>query len=233
MRGRADKPSKLLQVYVDDFCYAATQSRDGTHIPTIRRAAIHGIEAVFPPPAITNHKDGKEPISASKLLKGDGNFESKKDMIGFSFDGIKRTVHLPPKKAAAYILHQRNSPSPAPEIGPAQDPSRCGGKTSTRIHYSTRSTRILHADQCSDEGISEADHLGRKVGSQSSIGRSVHPPTHPGLTANACQRIGSGHAAICGIPRCGSRRSGRSMVLADRQHVPDSMASWIPARHHL
>jgi len=103
MRGRADKPSKLLQVYVDDFCYAATQSRDGTHIPTIRRAAIHGIEAVFPPPAITNHKDGKEPISASKLLKGDGNFESKKDMIGFSFDGIKRTVHLPPKKAAAYI----------------------------------------------------------------------------------------------------------------------------------
>lgn len=103
MRGRDNKPSKLLQVYVDDFCYAATQSRDGTHIPTIRRAAIHGIEAVFPPPAITNHKDGKEPISESKLLKGDGNFESKKDMIGFSFDGIKRTVHLPPKKAAAYI----------------------------------------------------------------------------------------------------------------------------------
>jgi len=88
---------------VDNFCYAATQSKDGTHIPTIRRAAIHGIEAVFPPPAITNHKDGKEPIPASKLLKGDGKFESKKDIIGFSFDGIKRTVHLLPQKAAAYI----------------------------------------------------------------------------------------------------------------------------------
>jgi hypothetical protein len=36
-------------------------------------------------------------------MKGDGNFESKKDMIGFRFDGIKRTVHLPPEKAAAYI----------------------------------------------------------------------------------------------------------------------------------
>ena len=103
MRGRADAPSKLLQVYVDDFCYAATQSKDGDHIPTIRRAAIHGIKAVFPPPAITKHKDGKEPISVSKLKKGDGNFESKKDMIGFRFDGIKRTVHLPPEKAAAYI----------------------------------------------------------------------------------------------------------------------------------
>jgi hypothetical protein len=103
MRGRTEAPTKLLQVYVDDFCYAATQSKDGAHIPTIRRAAIHGIEAVFPPPAITKHKEGKEPISASKLLKGDGKFESKKEMIGFRFDGIKRTVHLPPKKAAAYI----------------------------------------------------------------------------------------------------------------------------------
>jgi len=103
MRGRAATPSKLIQVYVDDFCYAATQFKDGMHIPTIRRAAIHGIEAVFPPPAITKHEDGKEPILASKLLKGDGKFESKKDMIGFSFDGIKRTVHLPPQKAAAYI----------------------------------------------------------------------------------------------------------------------------------
>ena len=107
MRARAEAPSKLLQVYVDDFCYAATQSKDGVHIPTIRRAAIHGIEALFPPPTVTKHTDGKPPISVSKLLKGDGRFESKKDMIGFSFDGIKRTVHLPPQKAAAYIKETR------------------------------------------------------------------------------------------------------------------------------
>jgi hypothetical protein len=78
MRGRTVAPSKLLQVYVDNFCYAATQSKDGEHFPIIRRAAIHGIEANSPPPAITKHKDGKEPISASKLMKGDGNFESKR-----------------------------------------------------------------------------------------------------------------------------------------------------------
>jgi hypothetical protein len=59
--------------------------------------------AVFPPPVVMKHQDGKEPILASKLLKGGGNFESKKDMIGFSFNGIKQTVHLPPTKAAAYI----------------------------------------------------------------------------------------------------------------------------------
>ncbi len=86
-------------MYVDDFCYAATQSKDGLHIPTIRWAAIHGIEAVFPPPVVTKHQDGKDPISQKKLLQGDGHFESKKDMIGFSFNGVKRTVHLPSAKA--------------------------------------------------------------------------------------------------------------------------------------
>jgi hypothetical protein len=47
--------------------------------------------------------DGKEPILAKKLAAGDGNFDTKKEMIGFVFDGVKRTVHLPPTKAAAYI----------------------------------------------------------------------------------------------------------------------------------
>jgi hypothetical protein len=36
MRGRAETPSTLLQRYVDDFCYAATQSKDGAHILIIR-----------------------------------------------------------------------------------------------------------------------------------------------------------------------------------------------------
>ncbi len=74
---------QALQVFVDDFCYAATQSEDGEHIPTIRRAAIHGIHAVFPPTLVTHHKDGKEPILANKLAQGDGNFDTKKEMIGF------------------------------------------------------------------------------------------------------------------------------------------------------
>jgi hypothetical protein len=88
---------------MDDFCYAATQSEDGDHIPIIQRAAIHGIHAFFPPTLVTKHAEGKEPISAKKLAAGDGNFDTKKEMIGFVFDGVKRTVQLPPPKAAAYI----------------------------------------------------------------------------------------------------------------------------------
>ncbi len=34
---------------------------------------------------------------------GDGNFNAKKEMIGFTFDGVKQTAHLPPAKARAYI----------------------------------------------------------------------------------------------------------------------------------
>ncbi len=103
LRGRTRSPTKLLKVYVDDFCYAATQSEDGAHIPTIRRAAIHGIPAVFLPTMIMKHKDGTEPISARKLVAGHGNFDSKKEMIGFVFDGVNQTVHLPPAKASVYI----------------------------------------------------------------------------------------------------------------------------------
>jgi len=37
------------------------------------------------------------------LQRGDGNFDTKKEMIGFVFDGVKHTVHLPPAKAATHI----------------------------------------------------------------------------------------------------------------------------------
>ncbi len=98
LQGRTQSPTKLLQVYFNDLCYAATQLVDGAHIPTIQRAATHGIHAVFPPTAITKHKDGKKPISARKLAAGHRYFDSKKEMIGFAFDGVKQTVHLPPPR---------------------------------------------------------------------------------------------------------------------------------------
>jgi hypothetical protein len=58
---------------------------------------------VFPPTSITKPVGGKEPISDRKLEKGDGNFETEKEMIGFEFDGIKRTVRLPAAKARRFI----------------------------------------------------------------------------------------------------------------------------------
>jgi hypothetical protein len=76
---------------------------DNSHIPTIQQAAIHGIQSIFPPTLITNHADGKEPILAKKLVAGDRIFTTKKDLIGFAFNGVKQTVHLPRAKALAYV----------------------------------------------------------------------------------------------------------------------------------
>jgi hypothetical protein len=232
MRARAEAPSKLLQVYVDDFCYATTQSKDGEHIPIVRRAAIHGIEAISPPPAVTKHTDGKPPISVSKLLKGDGKFESKKDMIGFSFDGIKRTVHLPPHKAAAYIkeTHRilcRKSVSlkilqgvvgklrHASIILPAArgffTPINAAMKGSPK-HI------ILSAKSEVKAALEDLCTLLRILASR---------PTHvKELVPDMLQYVGY-------QSRCGCERSERSMVLSARQHVPGSMASGIPARHNI
>ena len=102
-RARADSHTKLLQVYVNNFCNTATQSTDGQHLAQVRQAAIHVLHAVFPETAITNHKNGKEPISRGKLEKGDGNFNTTKTLIGFVFNGLKRMVRLPKDKAKKYI----------------------------------------------------------------------------------------------------------------------------------
>ena len=108
-RARADRPSRLVQVYVDDFCFPATQSVDGTHIPTISRAAIHGIHSIFPHPAITGHKEGKPPLSKKKLDNGEGQWRVKKEKLGFEFDGCRRTVRLPKEKAKRHGGQQKKS----------------------------------------------------------------------------------------------------------------------------
>jgi hypothetical protein len=63
MRTWTATPTKLLQVYVDNFCNAPMQSVDGHHIPLIRRASIHGVHAIFPDLVVTGHKNGKDPLS--------------------------------------------------------------------------------------------------------------------------------------------------------------------------
>jgi hypothetical protein len=109
-------PTKLLQVYTDNFCKVTMHSLDRSHVPMIRWAAIHGVHTVFLELAVTGHQNGKDPLSKKKLEQGDGNFVSTKDMIGFMFDGIKRTIQLPLVKVKAYIcethciLHWKSVP---------------------------------------------------------------------------------------------------------------------------
>jgi hypothetical protein len=116
MCARTATPTKLLQMYVDDFCSAAMQSLDISHVLMIRWVLIHGVHAVILELAVTGHQNEKDPLSKEKLKQGGGNFVSTKNMIGFTFDGIKKTIQLPLVKAKAYIcethriLHQKSVP---------------------------------------------------------------------------------------------------------------------------
>ena len=64
---KSDSPAHSTYVYTDDFIGVAVESKDGTLLGRMTRSILHGIHAVFPPPAVTGHTDGKDPISVKKL----------------------------------------------------------------------------------------------------------------------------------------------------------------------
>jgi hypothetical protein len=81
-------------------------------IPTSRKQLEHvataimtGIHDVFP----TDIVDSNDPISEKKLLKGEGQYSLFKRLLGFEFDGKRKTMWLEEEKRATLltILHSR------------------------------------------------------------------------------------------------------------------------------
>jgi len=81
---------------MDDFIRLA-------QVPTIEelkhftRAIMHGIHMVFPPPGITDNPED-EPILVKKLRQGDGMWSTKKEILGWVFDGVSKCLSLPSEK---------------------------------------------------------------------------------------------------------------------------------------
>jgi hypothetical protein len=89
--------NRLLEVYMDDFI----QSMQCTNPQALlhhSRALLHAIHSIFPPAPdpVTNPDD--EPISLKKLQEGEGIWAFRKEILGWIFDGINRTIELPPNK---------------------------------------------------------------------------------------------------------------------------------------
>jgi hypothetical protein len=107
---------QMSAVYVDDFLGACVEDASGTFLQTTARATLHAIHSVFPSPAATGTPDAKDPISEKKMLKGDGRWDTKKEVLGYLLDGVARTVQLPPDRAAdllkeiASILRKQRVP---------------------------------------------------------------------------------------------------------------------------
>jgi hypothetical protein len=90
-----------IGVYVDDFVLALVESDDRTLIRRVSRATLHAIHSIFPPPEVSGHVGGKDPISRKKLEKGDAWFDVEKEILGFLLNGVDRTVRLAESKAQA------------------------------------------------------------------------------------------------------------------------------------
>ena len=66
----------LLEVYFDDFIVIINDLRR-QHLLHTSRVMLHGIHAIFPPPAVTGH-NGFDPITEAKLRKGEGMWDITK-----------------------------------------------------------------------------------------------------------------------------------------------------------
>ena len=101
---RPDSPCRYcLEVYVDDFMSIVipTSREQLDHVAT---AVMTGIHDVFP----ADLHDNNDPISEKKLLKGEGQYSMLKTLLGFDFDGNRKTLWLEEEKRAKLltILHQ-------------------------------------------------------------------------------------------------------------------------------
>ena len=86
-------------VYVDDFINCGVENSQGTLLKRIARASLNNIHSIFPPPNVTQHVGGKDPISQKKAIKGDIRWETTKEILGFLLDGVNKTVRIPDEKA--------------------------------------------------------------------------------------------------------------------------------------
>lgn len=91
-----DDWARLMEVYVDDFIQVA-QTTDPDKLLHMSRAILHDIHSVFPPPSVTGH-DGEDPVSQKKLEQGDGRWATRKEILGWVFDGHNQTIELPLNK---------------------------------------------------------------------------------------------------------------------------------------
>ena len=87
---------KLYEVFVDDYI-GLVQSTDPAVLRHHSRALLHAIHQIFPP--VPGPDKTNDPVSYKKLvLEGEGIWDTKKEILGWIFDGMSRTLQLPPNK---------------------------------------------------------------------------------------------------------------------------------------
>jgi hypothetical protein len=89
---------------VDDFCGEGQNSRMNP-LKNQRRTLFHTIDKVFRPNDAFDNSSRKEPISISKLQKGDAALHDKKRFLGWDFHGSDRELHMAEHRREKALLH--------------------------------------------------------------------------------------------------------------------------------
>ena len=92
----------MLGVDIDDYI-ALVVPKLQDQLDHMATAIFKGIHDIFPEDA----KDSEDPISLKKLLEDEGMWAITKDILGFNFNGLDKTIWLDDKKRDALltILH--------------------------------------------------------------------------------------------------------------------------------
>ena len=88
----------LIEVYVDDYISLAIP-RTKEDLDHVANAVMTGIHDVFPEDKV----DAEDPISFKKLLKLEAMWALHKDILGFTFDGVEKTIWLEAPKRDALL----------------------------------------------------------------------------------------------------------------------------------
>jgi hypothetical protein len=91
----------LIEVYIDDFI-GVIQSTNKSHLLQFFRRILDGITKVFSPPELSGSKMA-HPVSEKKLIE-DGIWDTRKEILGWLFDGMAKTIELPHHKCTKLLL---------------------------------------------------------------------------------------------------------------------------------
>ena len=79
----------MVEVYVNNFMSLVIPV-SWEQLCHVADAIMHGIHDIFPP----DEDDSNDPISAKKIKKGEGKYDTRKTLLGFDFDGKGKTMWL-------------------------------------------------------------------------------------------------------------------------------------------
>ena len=91
------KPLAKSEVFVDDFVGMGQGNTE--RLRKIRNTFMHTIDQVLRPLDGQDSQYRREPISESKLKKGDACWETRKKVLGWILDTVSMTIELPPRRA--------------------------------------------------------------------------------------------------------------------------------------